>query len=167
MFKLHFGLQSRLQRFSRLQGGGGGQKKAVLEKHSSTLCQQATCVLAEPQLHIQAENTRQCQKLHVCQSTSGLMGNKQNSHLPRRRWATGARLLPTFHPYLKVPREATRISHAMFLTQHICLEFQSHTDFLQKLPQCSKGASWDSLKTWHWLVMYIRKLCCHHFKVRT
>lgn len=55
MLKLHFGLQSRLQRFSRLQGGG--QKKAVLEKHSSTLCQQATCLLAEPQLHIQAENT--------------------------------------------------------------------------------------------------------------
>lgn len=39
MFKLHFGLQSRLQRFSRLQGGG--QKKAVLE-NSSTLGQQAT-----------------------------------------------------------------------------------------------------------------------------
>lgn len=85
------------------------------------------------------------------------MGNKQTSHLPRRMWATGARLLPIFHPYLKVPRETTWISHAMFLTQHICLEFQGHADFLQKLPQCSKKASWDSLKTWHRSVMYIRK----------
>lgn len=53
MFKLHFGLQSRLQRFSRLQGGG--QKKAVLEKQQH-IGSASYCVLAQPQLHIQAEH---------------------------------------------------------------------------------------------------------------
>lgn len=44
MLKLHFGLQSRLQCLSRLQGGG--ERKSVLEKHSSTcVYPQATYVL--------------------------------------------------------------------------------------------------------------------------